>query len=462
MAKRKVLIPLDGSEFSRQILRVVRNFFEPDDIELILFRAAFPPVLPSDTVPADMFVGGMPIAGSYEAYNRALDTTYAALDKEREQYRLVLLDELQPEVTRLREAGYTVRAQVDYGEPAQSIIDYVQDTGVDLVAMATHGRGGLGRLVMGSVAERVLRSVGVPVLLMRPQTAPAERPAASASLVRSLGNGGTVRIAAATDGSPAAQHALAIAGRLAAQVQTRLTVFVVAGEHDTSAKAQKTMSEAHAMIDTVTPRPEFVPLVGYTEEVLLQELEKRPQDLLIVGAFCDRGAKSQAAIGAACQRVVQNAPTSVLVIKGHTSDFHRVLVCADVDDEAAVRVGAQMAALLRARLDLVHVISPTAATYLGIGQRSEFTVEEALAQGTRLSEVLQGWLDRLTAEGFDRSALHLKRGSMPEAALEMAHSGRYDLIVVGSRSSAGHFPTSAANSLVRYAEPSVLVVRARR
>ena len=38
MPKRKVLIPLDGSDFSRQIVRIVRNFFEPDDVELILFR----------------------------------------------------------------------------------------------------------------------------------------------------------------------------------------------------------------------------------------------------------------------------------------------------------------------------------------------------------------------------------------------------------------------------------------
>lgn len=52
MSKRKVLIPLDGSEFSRQILRVVRNFFEPGDVELVLFRAAFPPVVASDNIPA--------------------------------------------------------------------------------------------------------------------------------------------------------------------------------------------------------------------------------------------------------------------------------------------------------------------------------------------------------------------------------------------------------------------------
>lgn len=461
MPKRKVLIPLDGSDFSRQIVKVVRNFFEPEDVELILFRAAFPPVLPSEATPADIFAGGMPLTGSYEVYNRTLDSTYIALDKEREQYRAQLADEIQPDVQRLRDAGYAVRAQVDYGEPAQCIIDYVQDTGVDMVAMATHGRGGLGRLVLGSVAERVLRSVGVPVLLMRPQPAAAERSAASAVLARTLGRGGAVRIAAATDGSPAAQHALQVAAGLSSVLRTKLTVLVVAGEKESAQQAQRIMSGVRDLLEGTSPRPEFVPLVGYTDDVLLGYLDKHPQDLLIVGPFHDRGASSQAAIGPAAQRLVQHAPTSVLVVKGHKQSFLRVLVCADVDDDAAVTVGAQVASALHAGLDVVHVIAPSAAGYLSAGRGSDITLDEALAQGTRLSSVLQGWIERLAAEGFDRSTLHLRRGSMPEAALELNHKGAYDLIVVGSRSSPGHFAGSTANSMVRYASASVLIVRSR-
>lgn len=459
--RSRVLIPLDGSDFSRQIVRVVRNFFEPDDVELILFRAAFPPVLPTETVSADMFAGGLPMAGSYEAYNRAIDSTYAALEKERDEHRSQLADEIQPDVVRLRESGYTVRVQVDYGDPAQCIIDFVQNAGVDLVAMATHGRGGLGRLVMGSVAERVLRSVGVPVLLMRPQTVSAERRTGRNVLARTLAKGNAMRFATATDGSPAAQHALVVAVHLAELLKTRPTVYVIAGEHDDSAQAQQVMIAAQETIEGADPRPELTPLVGYVDDVLLEQLNKTPPDLLVIGPFHDRGAGSQAAIGPLAQRVVQHAPCSVMVVKGHRTHFKRVLICADVDDEAAVSVGAQLAALTNAGLDLVHVISPSAASYLTPGYAGEISLDEVQAQGTRLSSVLQSWSDKLAAEGFDRSVLSLRRGNMPETALELAHSGHYDLIVVGSRSSAGHFPSSAANNLVRYAEASVLVVRSK-
>lgn len=463
MTKRKVLIPLDGSDFSRQVVRVVRNFFEPDDVELILFRAAFPPVLPADSAPADIFAGGMPITGSYDVYNRALDSTYAALDEEREQFRQQLAAELAPDVQRLRDAGYTVRCQVDYGEPAQCIIDYINDTSIDMVAMATHGRGGLGRLVLGSVAERVMRSVGVPVLLMRPDlsTTSADKPAPVASLVRSLGRNGTVRIAAATDGSPAAQHAMQIAASITCKLNTQLTAYVVAGDKQTSSQAQKVMKDANVLIEGCSPRPNFVPLVGYTDDVLLQQLEKQPQDLLIVGPFNDRGAGSKSAIGPAAQRVVQNAKTSVLVVKGPRNTFKKVLVCADVDDANAVTVGAQLAAVLKAKLYVAHIIAPSAAGYLSAGHGQDLSLTQALAQGTRLSTVLEDWLARLSAEGFDRSVLHLHRGTMPESALDLAHNDNHDLIVVGSRSNPGHFAGSAANSLVRYAESSVLVVRNR-
>jgi nucleotide-binding universal stress UspA family protein len=61
---------------------------------------------------------------------------------------------------------------VEIGEPGSLIIDAVRRLGPDLVIMATHGRRGLKRLVLGSVAERVVRESSAPVLTVR--AAPAE------------------------------------------------------------------------------------------------------------------------------------------------------------------------------------------------------------------------------------------------------------------------------------------------
>ena len=69
----------------------------------------------------------------------------------------------------LRSRGVTVRSQVIVNDdPARGILDYAAEHGVDLIAMATRSRGGLERLLLGSVADQVLRQAGIPLLLWNP------------------------------------------------------------------------------------------------------------------------------------------------------------------------------------------------------------------------------------------------------------------------------------------------------
>jgi nucleotide-binding universal stress UspA family protein len=65
------------------------------------------------------------------------------------------------------QAGLTVVTEVIEGNPHEEILDYVSEHGIDMVVMGTHGRTGLDRVVMGSVAERVVRRSPVPVLTVR-------------------------------------------------------------------------------------------------------------------------------------------------------------------------------------------------------------------------------------------------------------------------------------------------------
>ncbi len=460
MPKRMILVPLDGSDFSRQILRVIGNVFDPTDVSLILFRASYPPAVSSINVPGEMFAGSIRLTGAYETYSPPMEVNYEAMGKEREQYRQMLTDELAPYAAELRNAGYAVTTQVDYGDPAQCIIDIVKTSHVDLIAMATHGRSGLGRLVLGSVAERVLRNVDIPVLLMRPSPIVAEKGAFTDLLARSLGQGRTLHVAVATDGSEPAQHAVEVSAHLAELLQTPLTVLVVADEHQGAAHAQTVMKNVYAALNAQNVHPQFVPLVGFANEVVLDYLEKNPKDLLVFGSFQDRGAGS-AAIGAIAQRLVQYASTSTLVVKGHRREFRRILACADVDDDAVVTAAALFAEGMGATLDLIHIISPSAANYLSTSPGGDLALDAILNQGTHLSTVLQGWMMRLGQQGAGHTGVHVQRGNMPETALELVNKGDYDLVCVGSRSTPGHFPGSTANSIVRYAECSVLVVRSR-
>ena len=69
----------------------------------------------------------------------------------------------------LRDAGLDVECVTLLETPGQAIISYANKSGAGLIAIATHGRGGLGRVMFGSVADFVLRESRLPVLMIRPQ-----------------------------------------------------------------------------------------------------------------------------------------------------------------------------------------------------------------------------------------------------------------------------------------------------
>jgi nucleotide-binding universal stress UspA family protein len=66
-----------------------------------------------------------------------------------------------------RAEGVAVETSLYSGSPSREIVRYAEDEECDLIVMGTHGRGGIDRLLLGSVAERVVRSSSVPVLTVR-------------------------------------------------------------------------------------------------------------------------------------------------------------------------------------------------------------------------------------------------------------------------------------------------------
>jgi nucleotide-binding universal stress UspA family protein len=68
----------------------------------------------------------------------------------------------------LEKDGLKVSTQVGTGGAADGIIDYADRMQAELIAMTTHGRSGIARWLMGSVADKVARGANVPVLLIRP------------------------------------------------------------------------------------------------------------------------------------------------------------------------------------------------------------------------------------------------------------------------------------------------------
>jgi len=140
MTFEKILVPLDGSLFAEAALpKAVELIRHNSRATLILLRAA-------------------------EA------TTCLGVDPTDAQVRVVHEAEeyLETVAARLREDGvFKVKTSVWYGAPAWAILEAARMTNPDLIMMGTHGRSGIGRLIVGSVAESVLRATRTPLFLIR-------------------------------------------------------------------------------------------------------------------------------------------------------------------------------------------------------------------------------------------------------------------------------------------------------
>ena len=153
---RRALVPLDGSMVAETVLPFIIEIAGPLDMEVVLLRVVQP-------VP--------PVA---------LEGTRHVIVEDEESRRIDAVEYLAPLAVELRNRGVRVETRVRRGQPADEIVGAIRDEGADLVAMSTHGRSGLGRLVFGSVAEAVLRRAAIPVFLMRSTEADVERRAARA------------------------------------------------------------------------------------------------------------------------------------------------------------------------------------------------------------------------------------------------------------------------------------------
>jgi nucleotide-binding universal stress UspA family protein len=75
--------------------------------------------------------------------------------------------------------GITVSFLVWTGDPGESIVSAAEAESADLVVVGTHGRGTIGRLLLGSVSDHVVRNAPCPVLVVRPASRGSSRPAAA-------------------------------------------------------------------------------------------------------------------------------------------------------------------------------------------------------------------------------------------------------------------------------------------
>lgn len=149
-----ILVPLDGSELAEAALTPALELREKFGSRLILVRSV-EPISHLLMQPPTVFDTGAAAAANVELLEKAL----AAERAEAERYLDGIRARLAP--------GGPVEAIAAEGDPAEAVIRTAAERGAGLIIMSSHGRGGLGRLVFGSVADAVLRRSTVPVLLTR-------------------------------------------------------------------------------------------------------------------------------------------------------------------------------------------------------------------------------------------------------------------------------------------------------
>lgn len=144
-APKRILVALDGSPLAEQAFPLTTELSKAFNAEMLIFRTATLPV-------------GFYSAPETLALQPAL---WQAVEEETKNY-------LEGVAGRLSQEGLNVRSAIGQGNVVESILNATDQHSVDLIAMTTHGRTGLSRLVFGSVTDRVLRSGHRPVLIMRP------------------------------------------------------------------------------------------------------------------------------------------------------------------------------------------------------------------------------------------------------------------------------------------------------
>ncbi len=148
MAFERFLVPIDFSEYAERALDYAIDLAKQLGARLTLLHVVSAHIMPELPLTIDETTETVP-----EGYMRELEKR---AQQGLEQY-----------LKRAQDAGVTGDVVVVHGIPFQSIIDTAKDRNADLIVMGTHGRTGLKHVLLGSVAEKVVRFAPCPVLVTR-------------------------------------------------------------------------------------------------------------------------------------------------------------------------------------------------------------------------------------------------------------------------------------------------------
>jgi len=271
----RILVPLDGSELSEGIFAHVRRLLVRDDAEVVLFHVLAERLTP----PSEE-------------------------ERKASEYLTTLVD-------RLTESGGSAHYHLASGDASTEILSFAAASEPSLIAMSTHGRGGLGRWARGSVAERVLRNSTHPLLLASPAGLGDERTEAHV---------GFRRILVPLDESEWAADIIPLVRTLAISYEAEVILFHV--EPMSVAPVQRVPDGAPGSLDRQRAALEDadVPVRVRTEHgsfagCILNAVDDDEADLVMMTTH-GRSGFSRWVFGSVAEKVIRNCPVPIIVVRG--------------------------------------------------------------------------------------------------------------------------------------------------
>jgi nucleotide-binding universal stress UspA family protein len=221
--------------------------------------------------------------------------------------------------------GIPHRCYVRHGQVWKSLAGIIEQSEIDLIVVGTHGRGGLGKLLLGSVAEDILRHAPCPVLTIGPKVAGHAKLPVFETRRRDLAppDLDLRQVVCATNFAPVAVRVVQAAVALAEEFRSRLTLLHVIEEYTELGRRPGPIEDGVQHLRELIPAsaalqyaPETVLDFGPAAECILKVAADREADMIILGA------RSSAEVGtthlpwSTAHHVVANAPCPVLTIHG--------------------------------------------------------------------------------------------------------------------------------------------------
>lgn len=275
----RILVPLDGSSTAEAVLPHVRRMARATSAEIILVQAV--PVVGVDG-------GEVVFRASAQAGGVYLEGVKA----------------------RLESLGFRTRMIVRAGGPAETVLGLLAETRSNLLAVATHGRTGTPRLVLGSIAEKLIRSTPVPVLAVRPFWTYDLQPegGVEAQSIRSI----LVPVGAGGLSLCVLPHAVELARLFGARVM--ILHAKAPGEEDSSEAVADVA--ARFRLEGIEATTLVEP--GNPVDTILSACRSRAVDLALMSTH-GRSGLSRLVLGSVTEEVLRQARVPLFVVRGDPS-----------------------------------------------------------------------------------------------------------------------------------------------